>query len=255
MIYNRNTLVGLDNVKKHVEEECSKALVYKKSGRTPKCIIAHLSKGQGRTTLLNWIALEYKKSKVLGFRNGLDDYVEVDFSGDYDDYMMKKTIIEDASIFGNFDGLIGVSASELCKHKTERHWNDFIELIKEVSQKACIVFFVPYICKKADEELIKTIKEILGSQVIEMFCENYTTDEYLSIIIAKLKNSNVHIDNESELVKHIKANIKGEKLESIEDATKVIEELFCYVTCEKNNLILKSAQIKQIDLNMGGKKQ
>ena len=255
MIYNRNTLVGLDKVKKHVEEECSKAPIYKNSGRTPKSIIIHLPKGQGRTTMLNWVALEYKKSKVLGFRNGLDDYVEVDFSGDYDDYMMKKTIIEDASIFGNFDGLIGISASELCKHKTERHWYDFLELIKEVSQKACIVIFVPYICKKADEELIKTINEILGTQVTEIICENYTIDEYLSIIIAKLKNRNVHIDNESELLKHIKANINGEELESITDAMKVIEELFCYVTCEKNNLILKTAQIKQVDLNIGGKKQ
>ena len=255
MIFNRYPLVGLEEVKKHVSAECKKAALYKNSGRTPKCMIIHLSKGQGRTTLLNHIALEYKKAEVLKFHNGLDDFLEIDFSGDYDDYILNQSIIEDASIFGSYDGVVGMDASELCKNKTGKQWTDFTSLIKGLSKSACIVFFVPYTCKKADEELIKVIKDTLKSQVVELNCNNYTIDEYLSIVIKTLESNNVIIDDLDIFINAIKSQLNTEIINTISDAMSIIEMLFSYVDYDNKSLMLKASTVKTIDLNAGGKTQ
>ncbi len=241
--------VGLTTVCDAVEANCLNAEVFKRSGIKPHHYIIHLDAGQGRSTLLEYIADMYKNNEILNFGSGLDDYLEIKFDGSYNNFRSGIETIEDAAVYSdNYQGVIGISCSALASHRQETQWIEFNTYIKEISKSASLIFFVDYESSKYDEFTIDTIKNNI-SDVDELFEAPYTYDEYANIIMNAIENKGVSIKNSTEFYNVILDIVRLNNISTVKGAISIADEIIRYTDFSTFVPTVSSDNIKALSEN------
>ncbi len=242
--------VGLNSVCTAVENNCSKAEVFKRSALKPHHYIIHLDAGQGRTTVLEYVADMYKAYDILDFESVLDDYIELDFDGTYNNFRNAVEIVLDAAVYSDsYQGVIGISASALAAHRQETQWTEFNTFIKEISKSANLIFFVDYESSKYDELIINVIKNNI-SNVDELYETPYTYDEYAGIIEADIEKKGVIIKNMNEFHNTILDIVRLNNISIVRDAISIAEEI---IQCASFSMLIPTVSSDDIKLLSQGK--
>lgn len=238
--------VGLNTICDIVETNCAKAEVFKRSAIKPHHLIIHLDLGQGRSTLLEYIVDKYKENGVLDFSSGIDDYLEIDFDGTYNNFRKGVETIHDAAVYSNsFKDVIGFNASALASHRQETQWTEFNSLIKEISKSANLIFFVNYESTKYDEFVINAIKNNVEN-VDELFASPYTYDEYAYIIERNIENNGVVIKNLDEFHIAICNFVKVKNIATVKDAISLADEFIQYADFSTHIPTITADNIKSL---------
>lgn len=217
--------VGLTTICDSVESNCSKAEIFKRSSLKPHHCIIHLDAGQGRTTVLEYIADMYKAYDILNFESGLDDYIELDFDGTYNNFRNGVETVFDAAVYSDhYQGVVGVNCSALASHRQETQWTEFNTFINDLSKSANLVFFVDYESNKYDELIINTIKNNI-SNIDELFETPYTYDEYACIIESDIEKKGVIIKNLNAFHNIILDIVSFNNIASVKDAISIAEKI------------------------------
>lgn len=242
--------VGLTGICDAVEFTCSKAEIFKRSGLKPHHYIIHLDAGQGRTTVLEYIADMYKAYDILDFESGLDDYIELDFDGTYNNFRNGVETVLDAAVYSDhYQGIVGISCSALASHRQETQWTEFNTFIKELSKSANLVFFVDYESSKYDELIINAIKNTI-SNVDELYEIPYTYDEYACIIESDIEKKGVVIKNLNEFHNTILEIVRFNSISVVKDAISIADEI---IQCADFSMLVPTVSSDDIKLLSQGK--
>lgn len=218
--------VGLTGICDAVEFTCSKAEIFKRSALKPHHYIIHLDAGQGRTTVLEYISDMYKAYDILDFESGLDDYIELDLDGSYNNFRNGVETVFDAAVYSDYyQGIVGVSCSALASHRQETQWTEFNTFIKELSKSANLVFFVDYESSKYDELIINAIKNTISNVEYEI---PYTYDEYACIIESDIEKKGVVIKNSNEFHNTILEIVRFNSISVVKEAISIADEIIQY---------------------------
>ena len=184
--------IGLNAVCDAIEDICSKAGRYK-HGLKPEHFIIPLDAGEGRTTLLEYMAGKYREAGVLSFESSTDDYIEVCFDGTVDQLEENFRYIDSAADYANeFGNIVGMDISALASHLKEKQVTDFIKNCRIVCNSACVVFFVHRNPSKNEEQLIKEIEREIRN-VRRLNVETYTHEEICQLVIRILDEYGIEV--------------------------------------------------------------
>jgi len=238
--------IGLKDVCTAVEINCSKAEMFIRSGLKPHHCIIHLNAGQERTTALEYITDMYKAYDILDFESGLDDYIELDFDGTYNNFRNGVETVEDAAVYSDsYKGIIGISCTPLALHRQETQWIEFNTFIKEISKSANLVFFVDYESSKYDEFIINVIKNNI-SNVDELFETPYTFEEYAGIIETNIEKKGVMIKNSNEFHNTILDIVRPDSISTVKDAINLADKIIQYADYSTLIPTISSDNIKSL---------
>lgn len=222
--YNIVKPVGLDAICDIVAANCAK------SGIKPHHMIFHLNSGQGRSTILEYIADMYKINNILNFSTGLDNYLEINFDGTYDNFKRGVEIIHDAAVYSGdgYKALIGINGSALlASHRQETQWIKFNSFIKEISKSANLIFFVDCESTKYTDIVINSIKSNVAN-VDEVFASPYTDDEYAYIIERNIENNGVKIKDLDKFHSVVANIVKAKNIGTVPDAISLADDIIQY---------------------------
>jgi len=107
---------GLEEFTDVIEANCFKADIYSLLGYRHDHYIVNLSRHNGRTTLLRYMAQMYKAWQVCSFENSPGEYIEFVLDGTYS--QMESTfakISRRAEGGRHFDGIVGLDITQLAR--------------------------------------------------------------------------------------------------------------------------------------------
>lgn len=215
-------LYGMEGLQNAVEAECKCAVKFSNTNMKPHHKIMHIDEHQGRTSALEYIADVYRENDIMDFSSSQDDYLELSFSGTYDNYQDEVSIVRRATDFANtYNGIVGIDAVKLIAHKQEAQWTEFLNFIKTISKSAVIVFFVPAAEDKQIENYISAIKSVVRN-IDDMGCTNYTSKDYAQILKNYLHENGICIEVPT---KTVEAVICAKQIESVHETLQLAEEV------------------------------
>lgn len=218
--------IGLTEPCEAIERICNSAHVYKRCGVRPKHFIIQLDSGSGRTTFLEYMTEMYKRSKVLDFSSGLDDYLEISFDGTLAQLKQAFYDIESAAVYSNnYCNIIGMDISEVALHLGETQFEEFMKRCKEVCNYACVVFFVHSVLTKNEEKLLEKLLERVDN-VERLSTTPYTNEEICSLILKTIKDHGVEIKNHS-FTNYLSEIVSKHQISSVKAAIAISEKIVC----------------------------
>lgn len=135
--------VGLEHCCAEIDKTCANAALYRQCRLKPDHLIVPLSAGNGRSTLLEYMADRYKAARVMPFDCGLDDFIEIELDGTLQQLHQAFRDIADAAIYANeYSNIIGMDISAIALHQGETQYTEFLRSCKEICAHACVVFFL-----------------------------------------------------------------------------------------------------------------
>ncbi len=218
--------IGLTEPCEAIERICNSAHVYKRCGVRPKHFIIPLDSGSGRTTFLEYMTEMYKRSKVLDFSSGLDDYLEISFDGTLAQLKQAFYDIESAAVYSNnYCNIIGMDISEVAFHLGETQFEEFMKRCKEVCNHACVVFFVHSVLTKNEEKLLGRMLESIDN-IEQLSTTPYTSDDICSLILKSIKDHGVEIKDHG-FTDCLSEIVSKHQISSVKAAIAIAERIVC----------------------------
>lgn len=210
--------VGLHEVCEAVENVIKNAQVYKKCGLKPNHLLVNLDSGSGRTTLVEYIKNMFKATNVLGFKSGIDDYIEFEFDGTLQQMRTVFSEIDSAAVYANeFKDLIAIGISEVANHLNEVQYTEFIAKMKSVCEQALVIFFVHSTPSKNEERLIEKITNNIKN-VEKVYVSKYTSEELACITEKAINEHGVDIEDYDEFHNLLTDVVELYKVSCVNDA-------------------------------------
>lgn len=158
-------LIGHEKLKRHLESE-----------NADSNLIIHLDAGQGRTTVLRYIAEHLLKKCPRRFGE-VEKILEYTFSGSQDD---AESILEDiytkSERYNSFHGILAFSGDDIAKHLNSKPVRFIFDHLKTIAEDSILVFFFSSDFNSNEELLISKLNELFkGFHIIEH--EAYTLEE------------------------------------------------------------------------------
>ena len=187
----------------------------------PPHYIVNINAGDGRTTLLEYMADMYKNSDVMDFYSGLDDFIEIKFDGTFSQFKKAEGEIDSAAVYYNsYRGIIGIDASALAVHKNETQWTEYLNLVKEIAKDAIIVLFILQQPTKNDLFVAEeTMKVVDNMEMVNV--EPYSIDELASIVEKNIISKGVEIICYDEIHSILLNIIESKNIKSAKEALKL----------------------------------
>lgn len=177
-----------------VREVCEKAQAYKRGGVRPAHFIVDLDSGEGRTTLVEFMADCYDSYGIINSAGHLDEYVEVSLGdGTPEDVRRVFGEIESAAVYSNrYTGVVAIDVCGLACHIHEKQVEEFITGINEVCKNACVIFFLHSEPGRNEERLAEKICERIGN-IKHIGFEPYTKGELCEIILGIVTDRGIEV--------------------------------------------------------------
>lgn len=193
--------VGLDPVCNHMEQICTHS---HHLSRCPGHIMLTLDSGEGRTTLVEYMANLYKQHNILSFSAGPDDYLELSFNGSSPQMRKNFEIIEDASVYANcaFDGVITMDISNLAAPLQEAVIAEFVTLFHKTCAHASVLFFLPGTPNRNQVRLAERLQAMIPG-ITPFFQKSYTIQELTELTVRRLTESGIAIQDGPEFRKEL----------------------------------------------------
>lgn len=215
------TLIGMPEIKAVAETISTHAKEYEIGLKKKPTYIVLLDKGQGRTTVLEYIADIYETT----FPSGLDPYVEFEIEATMSAVEEIGVRLSDSAIYKPYyEEVCGVDICKFAHHLNELQTDLVIKLLKEASEHCFMLFFFPQEPNKSEQRLIDRLCDALDiSSTIE--ATPYSAKDYAEIVIKHYKEVADFIGVDfSAFKRQLSANMKN--VSSLSEAFKIGESFF-----------------------------
>ena len=217
----KTTLIGMPEIKAVAETISTHAKEYEIGLKKKPTYIVLLDKGQGRTTVLEYIADIHKTT----FPSGLDPYVEFESEATMSAVEEIGVRLSDSAIYKPYyEEVCGVDICKFAHHLNELQTDLVIKLLKEASEHCFMLFFFPQEPNKSEQRLIDRLCDALDiSSTIE--ATPYSAKDYAEIVIKHYKEVADFIGVDfSAFKRQLSANMKN--VSSLSEAFKIGESFF-----------------------------
>mgnify|MGYP000006658833 FL=1 len=217
----KTTLIGMPEIKAVAETISTHAKEYEIGLKKKPTYIVLLDKGQGRTTVLEYIADIYKTT----FPSGLDPYVEFEIEATMSAVEEIGVRLSDSAIYKPYyEEVCGVDICKFAHHLNELQTDLVIKFLKEASEHCFMLFFFPQEPNKSEQRLIDRLCDALDiSSTIE--ATPYSAKDYAEIVIKHYKEVADFIGVDfSAFKRQLSANMKN--VSSLSEAFKIGESFF-----------------------------
>ena len=161
--------IGLRTPCEEIEKACEAAHVYRRCGLRPRHFIVPLNSGNGRTTLIEYMADMYKESGVLDFISGLDDYIEITLDGSLQQLKQAFAEIDAAAVYTNeYCNIIGMDISYYLEKSKHDELRNFIRRLEAYQDSYVFVFRIPFMEKKAMDETITLLSDQMTIKLVQV---------------------------------------------------------------------------------------
>ena len=220
--------IGLRTPCEEIEKACEAAHVYRRCGLRPRHFIIPLNSGNGRTTLIEYMADMYKESGVLDFISGLDDYIEITLDGSLQQLKQAFAEIDAAAVYTNeYSNIIGLDISGIASHLGETQFTEFLRNVKRICDHACVVFFVSALPSRNEERLLERLCEAVEN-IKRLSVEPYTREDICDLIVQFLDDHGTRISEEESFRKELQETVVSLDIMCVKEAAAAVEELVFY---------------------------
>lgn len=216
-------LIGNNKIRLEIERICKRVDIYRNGYVKLPNYLIYLNKGCGRTSVVRYISERLTERRVINFTNGIDDFIEIELDGSLEQYENALIDAMSAARYGNaYRGIVAVDAMKL--HQLEPQFINFIPDIKKLFDEAMLIFFAPQNPSNSEIRFIDELTKHFNLKHI--YCDNYTTEEYASIIMSMIHDKDI-VFNDEKSVHETLCNILNEtSIKTLHEA--MAEELaFC----------------------------
>ncbi len=225
---NTRKPIGLAPAVERINNTCRSADMFYRCGLKPPHYIFNIDKGNGQTTLTEFIANSYNEAHIRHF-GGLDLYLEYHLDGSMK--QMKKIFAEigSSAVYTNtYEGVIAIDIGELANFINEEQIDFFLNEIKKTGREATYLFYVSSKTSRNVLSLISRIKtEIENTEYIEI--SPYSEDEIEGIMKNLLEQSGVCLKDNKGVNKKIHDVICGEEIRNVKAVQSLRDRLLSYV--------------------------
>ena len=220
--------IGLRTPCEEIEKACEAAHVYRRCGLRPRHYIVPLNSGNGRTTLIEYMADMYKESGVLDFISGLDDYIEITLDGSLQQLKQAFAEIDAAAVYTNeYCNIIGLDISGIASHQGETQFTEFLRNVKRICDHACVVFFVSALPSRNEERLLEKLCETVEN-IKRLSVEPYTQEDICDLIVKFLEDHGTRVSGEELFLRRLQEAVASLDITCVKGASSVVEELIFY---------------------------
>lgn len=235
-------LIGLKSILKEIDDISQKSYIYNTHNIKPANIMIRLDRGNGRTTILDYISDVFKQNKIIEFLDP-DSFIEITMDGSAAQFRKSECKVKDAAVYdNNYAGIIGIDCIALATHQTEPQYIDFFNFLKKISKYAFIVIFIPEKITKTEEKFINKI-DLHISNIKHINAESYSVYELMSIFKQSMHQHNIHLNGylgeEEDLCNIISIN----NITTAKEAYNLVNDIIFFAEISDKKLILGKEQI------------
>lgn len=218
--------IGMKTLCEEVEKICKNPMPYKIAEVKPPHLVIGLDKGNGRTTLLEYISDMFRNSGVIEHTGGIDDFLEISLDGSLPQLNASIVEIHDAGFYNNgkFSGVIGLDVSKISTHQNEIQATIVEKLIDEIKEYAVVVLFHPSNMTTTEDRYLTKIKDKFPDRIDIGVC-TYTDESYGNIILKYFCNSGVTVDDSEKTSSVFFDTVKSVNISNIKEAIAVAKDL------------------------------
>jgi len=217
--------IGLKTPCAEIERVCKAAHVYRKCGLRPGHFVVPLDAGNGRTTLLEYMADMYKEAGVLDFISGPDDYIEITLDGSRQQLRQAFVEIDAAAVYTNeYCNIIGMDISGMAGHAGETQFAEFLRYARRTCEHACVVFYVGSVPTRNEERMLEKLCETVEN-IKRLDANPYTQEEICSLILKFLEDHGIEIRDEARFRSMLPAVVASLELSDVKEAAAAVEEM------------------------------
>lgn len=179
----KERLIGLNNIVGEIEVLARRTQAFQNSSINPGHLICALDHGNGRTSVVRFLADSLSEADPLRFSYcGAQQYLE---------FTLDDSVQETNNIFNQINancgyaneyrGVLSFSVDSLSSYLDEAQTALFLKKLKTAAKAATVICFVP--CKKGsknNERLVRKIQETLVSAPY-LIADAYTSDQLCAI--------------------------------------------------------------------------
>lgn len=245
----KSTPVGMKPLTTILNDICRDGKNRKKRGLPVPPLLLPLNEGNGRTTVLNYIADVFEESGRLTFTN-LDRVCELslsDSSVPFEDvveeifYSIDSACVYTNPIGDGFDGVIGIDISKLEEHINEPIFYKFCKNIHLRGNNTLFVFFINSDITDNTTTIITELQKRIPS-VRWINTSDYTLNNLVSIAERIAESHGVLFESNSTRIA-----LKSFIADCCVDSARTVENLICEIIATTSNTdILKTETITNL---------
>jgi len=187
-------MIGQKAVRAHILGDVL-AAAHDKCRICSKHLLLRLDEGCGRTTLLRYIATMFRAEHVRDFRN-INLFIEKTLPATYKEFIsLYSDIFSEATFYNHFTGLIGLDVSNLESIADREYISAFVEMIKDLSEHAMMIFFLPSEFSARRERIERMLFELCEGNIASFSDCRYTAEELMEIFTSILKEKGITPDD------------------------------------------------------------
>lgn len=196
-------MVGLDNLKKCLEELNNNKHVYQWSDIRFNNFLISMERGNGYSFITDYVTDYLYDNKLISFAE-LDKSMEYKLNGTYKQLVDVFLDIKERAVYTNrFEGLISIDITDLALYINESQTDYFFEQYEKLSEAATVLLFIDRTKGGKYERLYSLMLEkITNIDVFEI--ENYSENELAEITFEKLEDMGIATDDREALIEAIK---------------------------------------------------
>ncbi len=236
--------IGMTEIVKVIENTCSKKYI----AAEPKHYIVNLGKGEGRTTLAEYMSDMYKENEVIEFSGGVDRYLEIVLDGSLASIYSAKREIENAATWANeYSGLIFADISKVADFAvtTYKEYTEFIPIFKKVCESATVVFFINSRPTAGENKLLYDICKNIPN-VSPVFLKGYTKKDLIGIIKKRVEEKGIKIKGPKAFIGWLYAFLEDAEVSSVKDTDTIVDTIVKNVNYDGRTPYISEIQLAQI---------
>lgn len=239
--------IGMEALCSKVGEVCANPYPYKFAGMKPPHFAVGLDKGNGRTTLLEYVSDMYRASGVIEFTGGVDDFLEVTFDGSLTQLKAETERVKDSGFYNNgkFKGVISVDAVEISKHQNETQAVEAERFIESINDYAAVILFYPTDMTLSEERYMSKLKGKLDN-VIDFGGMTYTDKECADIVLRHITELGVNFELSDDGLTLLLKSVKELNVDTVESAVKFADGLILRADYLNGRLTVSDNQVREL---------
>ncbi len=214
---------GLTAFVKIIDSTCSKKYI----PVAPKHYILNLDKGEGRTTLAEYMSDMYMENGIIPFTGGVDNYLEFCLDGSLASIYSVKNSISNAATWANeYTGIVFADVSKVSAFvgTTYKEYTEFISVFKNICENATVVFFINSRPTAAENKLVYEICKNIPD-VSPVFLKGYSKKDLAEIVKKRIEEKGIRIKGPKAFVRWLCAFLEDAEVSSVKDTDTIVDTI------------------------------
>lgn len=181
-------LVGHQALKQIIESNLSSAnRSLLRCGFRPPALIVPLDRGEGRSTLLCYMAKEYEKAGAVPLTGSQELFIEYSAKQGFSSETLLAEI-ENAGVYCTYNGVFGCCLSSVCQYMDASEMKAVAEAMKSISRQVFLILFTASKMNAMEEKMIRHMSRGNPSSIIQLEPYVYSSEDLADIMSRRMSN-------------------------------------------------------------------